>query len=63
MAKKTKPVPRKKSSTVTKKKAATGTKRPVIRITNDDGISAPGIQNLVEAVKDLGKIIFLDFGQ
>ena len=57
MAKKTKPVPRKKSSTVTKKKAATGTKRPVILITNDDGISAPGIQNLVEAVKDLGKII------
>jgi 5'-nucleotidase len=32
-------------------------KRPTILITNDDGIMAPGIRNLVEAVKDLGKII------
>jgi 5'-nucleotidase len=31
--------------------------RPVILITNDDGIMAPGIFNLVEAVKDLGKVI------
>lgn len=31
--------------------------RPVILITNDDGITAPGIKNLVEAVKDLGDII------
>jgi 5'-nucleotidase len=31
--------------------------QPVILITNDDGITAPGIRNLVEAVKDLGKII------
>lgn len=31
--------------------------RPVILITNDDGVTAPGIRNLVEAVKDLGKII------
>lgn len=31
--------------------------RPVILITNDDGVTAPGIMNLVEAVKDLGKII------
>lgn len=30
---------------------------PVILITNDDGISAPGLQNLVEAVRDLGKIV------
>lgn len=30
---------------------------PVILVTNDDGITAPGIQNLVEAVKDLGKVI------
>ncbi len=30
---------------------------PVILITNDDGISAPGISNLVEAVKDMGKIV------
>ena len=32
-------------------------KKPTILITNDDGVTAPGIRNLVEAVKDLGKII------
>jgi 5'-nucleotidase len=32
-------------------------KEPVILITNDDGITAPGLKNLVEAVKDLGKIV------
>ncbi|HJU46020.1 MAG TPA: 5'/3'-nucleotidase SurE [Chitinophagaceae bacterium] len=31
--------------------------RPVILITNDDGIAAPGILNLIEAVKDMGKIV------
>lgn len=30
--------------------------RPVILITNDDGITAPGIRSLVEAVQDLGEI-------
>ncbi len=30
---------------------------PTILITNDDGITAPGIRNLVEAVKTLGKVI------
>jgi len=30
---------------------------PVILITNDDGILAPGILNLVQAVKDLGKVV------
>ena len=30
---------------------------PIILITNDDGITAPGIKNLVEAVKDLGQIV------
>src|SRR5882757_9258536 len=34
-----------------------GKDKPVILITNDDGITAPGIMNLVEAVKDLGKVI------
>ncbi|GAC1382714.1 MAG: 5'/3'-nucleotidase SurE [Ginsengibacter sp.] len=29
---------------------------PIILITNDDGITAPGIKNLVEAVKGLGEI-------
>jgi 5'-nucleotidase len=31
--------------------------KPVILITNDDGVTAPGLMNLVEAVKDLGKIV------
>lgn len=30
---------------------------PTILITNDDGIAAPGIRNLIEAVSDLGKVI------
>lgn len=32
-------------------------KVPVILITNDDGITAPGIKNLIEAVRDLGKVV------
>ena len=52
---KKKSVPKKTSSR--SKKAAVKDKKPVILITNDDGISAPGIKNLVESVKDLGKII------
>lgn len=55
MAKKKKPISKKKS--VKTNKAAVKDKRPVILITNDDGITAPGIMNLVESVKDLGKII------
>ena len=31
--------------------------RPVILVTNDDGITAPGIASLVEAVKDLGEVV------
>ena len=31
--------------------------KPVILVTNDDGITAPGIRALVEAVKDLGKVV------
>lgn len=40
-------------------KATTGSRKekPVILITNDDGVTAPGIMNLVEAVKDLGKVV------
>lgn len=30
---------------------------PIILVTNDDGITAPGIRNLVEAVKHLGKVV------
>lgn len=48
---------------MTKKKPTSSLKRrsaqtkPVILITNDDGVLAPGINNLVDAVKDLGKIV------
>ena len=38
-------------------KAQRKKQQPVILVTNDDGITAPGIRNLVEAVKDLGKVI------
>ena len=31
--------------------------QPVILVTNDDGISAPGIRSLVEAVRDFGKVV------
>ena len=31
--------------------------RPVILVTNDDGITAPGIRALVDAVKDLGQVV------
>lgn len=48
----------KKPSTKTTKRSGSSVKeKPVILITNDDGFSAPGIRNLVEAVKDLGKIV------
>ncbi len=40
-----------------KKLAMAEEKGPVILVTNDDGISAPGIRNLIEAVKDLGKVV------
>lgn len=38
-------------------KASSVPGKPVILITNDDGVAAPGIMNLVEAVKDLGKVV------
>jgi len=33
------------------------TNEPIILVTNDDGITAPGIHNLVEAVKGLGRVV------
>ncbi|HKO80386.1 MAG TPA: 5'/3'-nucleotidase SurE [Chitinophagaceae bacterium] len=48
----------KKGKSKTDKKTTGSTKeKPVILITNDDGVTAPGIMNLVEAVKDLGKVV------
>ena len=32
---------------------------PIILITNDDGVTAPGLAALVDAVKDLGKIVVI----
>jgi len=40
-----------------KKEVKVKKEKPVILITNDDGITAPGIAHLVEAVKDLGRIV------
>lgn len=58
MTKKTKPSPKKsKPAPVAKPKASVKKEKPVILITNDDGVTAPGIQNLVEAVKHMGKIV------
>jgi 5'-nucleotidase len=57
MAIKTKKPTPKKKSTPRKSTASVKKGRPVILITNDDGVTAPGILNLVEAVKDLGKIV------
>jgi len=58
MAIKTKASPKKNSPAAAKSHPASVRKeKPVILITNDDGVTAPGIMNLVEAVKDLGKII------
>ena len=58
MATKAKPNPSKKSAPLPKnRKSSVKKERPVILITNDDGVTAPGIMNLVEAVKDMGKIV------
>lgn len=40
-----------------KKESISKKEKPVILVTNDDGVTAPGIRNLVEAVQDLGKVI------
>jgi 5'-nucleotidase len=45
------------SKKTTHKKASVKKEQPVILITNDDGVTAPGIMNLVESVKHLGKIV------
>ena len=57
MVTKKKSTPKKINKETKKVKPGGNEKKPVILITNDDGITAPGIMNLVEAVKDLGKIV------
>jgi hypothetical protein len=53
----------KESETDNKTRSARPPRKPreeaVILITNDDGISAPGLAALVESVKDLGKIVVI----
>jgi len=46
-----------KTAMSTKKKTIKKSGKPVILVTNDDGITAPGIRNLVEAMKLIGKVI------
>lgn len=55
MAQKKQTHPGKKARKTTKKPSVKS--KPVILITNDDGVMAPGISHLIESVKDLGKII------
>lgn len=52
-----KKIPPPKKTAPKKKSARVKKEPPVILITNDDGVTAPGIMNLVEAVKDMGKIV------
>ena len=33
--------------------------QPIILVTNDDGVTAPGIRALAESVKDLGKVVIV----
>ncbi|TDH28009.1 5'/3'-nucleotidase SurE [Segetibacter sp. 3557_3] len=54
LASKNAPIRSKPKSAATQKQVPD---EPIILITNDDGISAPGLKALVEAVKDLGKIV------
>ncbi len=57
MVKKKKTVPQKKIKKATRILEGPGREKSVILITNDDGVTAPGILSLVDAVKDLGKIV------
>jgi 5'-nucleotidase len=58
MVKKNKAASKKNLPAATKKsKPSVKKEPPVILITNDDGVTAPGIMNLVQAVKDLGKVV------
>ena len=33
------------------------TKKPLILVTNDDGISAPGLRNLIHVMNEIGEVI------
>ncbi len=48
---------KKKTAKKKSRKPTVKGEKPIILVTNDDGVTAPGILNLVEAVKDLGHIV------
>ncbi|MFN4315001.1 MAG: 5'/3'-nucleotidase SurE [Chitinophagaceae bacterium] len=48
---------RKAKSASKSKGRKSGSEKPIILVTNDDGYTAPGILNLVEAVRDLGQVV------
>jgi 5'-nucleotidase len=54
---KTKKLIEKHGPASSRKAKAKQKEEPIILVTNDDGITAPGLRNLVEAVRDLGKVI------
>jgi 5'-nucleotidase len=51
------PQKRNKKTETKKYMKADKKERPIILVTNDDGITAPGIRSLVNAVKDLGDVV------
>lgn len=54
---KKKTAPKKTASKPAKKTSPKPDKEFTILVTNDDGVNAPGIRHLVEAVKDLGRVV------
>lgn len=46
-------------STEKQRKTGRGKELPIILITNDDSVTAPGIRHLAEAVQDLGKVVIV----
>lgn len=49
----------KTSKSLARKPQKSSKEEPIILITNDDGVTAPGITALVDAVKDLGKVVVI----
>ncbi|MCW3111227.1 MAG: Multifunctional protein surE, partial [Segetibacter sp.] len=51
--------PKAVTKSTTPKPQRSAKEEPIILITNDDGITAPGIAALVDAVRELGKIVVI----
>ena len=49
----------KKSKSVKIKSIANKKQRPIILVTNDDGITAPGLRALAEAMQELGEVVIV----